>query len=156
MIEVQIPGGEKLILYHLVLDYNGTLAKDGRLYPKLPGLLTELSKQLQVHIVTADTVGGAKKELEKINCKISIIKSNVQDHEKLKYINTLGKQHTIAIGNGRNDSLMIKVAALGIAVIQEEGAWGKTVQAADVVCNSIFSALELLIKTSRLKSTLRR
>jgi soluble P-type ATPase len=155
MIEIQVPGGKDLILNHLVLDYNGTLAKDGHLYPKLSELLTELSEQLQVHVVTADTVGGVKKELEKIDCKISILKSKSQDYEKLAYINTLGKQHTIAIGNGRNDSLMIKAAALGIAVIQEEGAWGKTVQAADVVCNSIFSALELLMKTSRLKATLR-
>jgi soluble P-type ATPase len=50
---------------------------------------------------------------------------------------------------------MLEAAALGIAVIQEEGAWSKTVQAADVVCKSIFSALQLLLKTSRLKATLR-
>ena len=155
MIEIQIPAGEKLILNHLVLDYNGTLAKDGHIYPDLFKLLAELSSQVQVHVITADTFGSVKKELDKINCEISILKKEAQDYGKLAYVHTLGKQHTVAIGNGRNDYLMLEAAALGIAVIQEEGAWSETVQAADVVCKSIFSALELLLKTSRLKATLR-
>ena len=39
MIAVDIPGYRELRLEHLVLDYNGTLAEDGKL---LPGVATTL------------------------------------------------------------------------------------------------------------------
>ena len=39
MIAVDIPGLRELRLEHLVLDYNGTLAEDGKL---LPGVATTL------------------------------------------------------------------------------------------------------------------
>jgi soluble P-type ATPase len=50
---------------------------------------------------------------------------------------------------------MLKEAALGIAVVQEEGDAVDTLVAADVVCNSINSALELLRNSLRLIATLR-
>jgi soluble P-type ATPase len=63
------------------------------------------------------------------------------------------------VGNGRNDQLMLKEAALGIAVILEEGAaaatLNATLNAADVVCTHIVSALELLTNPLRLMATLR-
>lgn len=43
MIEIEIPGGETLRLEHLVLDFSGTLARDGRL---LPGV----RERLLVHV----------------------------------------------------------------------------------------------------------
>ena len=33
MIEIQIPGDKDYKLEHLVLDYNGTLARDGQVLP---------------------------------------------------------------------------------------------------------------------------
>ena len=60
-----------------------------------------------------------------------------------------------AAGNGRNDRKMLKAAALGIAVIQREGAAAETVAAADVVSSSILDALELLQNPKRLLATLR-
>ena len=59
------------------------------------------------------------------------------------------------MGNGRNDQLMLEEAALGIAVILEEGAAAVTLSAADVVCTNIVSALELLDNPLRLIATLR-
>ena len=46
-------------------------------------------------------------------------------------------------------------AALGLAVIQREGAAAETLNAADVVCGDILSALELLTNPLRLVATLR-
>ncbi len=43
----------------------------------------------------------------------------------------LGLEQTVCIGNGRNDRLMLKAAALGLAVILEEGIAGETIGAAD-------------------------
>ena len=55
----------------------------------------------------------------------------------------------------RNDRLMLKEAALGIAVILKEGASAESVAAADVVCTDIVAALELLQNPLRLIATLR-
>jgi soluble P-type ATPase len=155
MIRIEVPGGESLILKNLVLDYNGTIAKDGKLLPGLSGLLTELAKDIQIHVITADTFGTVGRELVDIPCKQALLTESLQDRAKLAYINGLEPSHTAAIGNGRNDSLMLKAAALGIAVIQDEGAWRGTILAADVVCNSIIAAIELLKFPLRLKATLR-
>jgi len=61
----------------------------------------------------------------------------------------------VAIGNGRNDHLMLGKAALGIAVILGEGAAIETLEAADVATTSITAALDLLISPKRLIATLR-
>jgi hypothetical protein len=53
------------------------------------------------------------------------------------------------------DVLMIREAALGIAVIGPEGASGATVAAADLVCRSILEAFDLLAEPRALAATLR-
>jgi soluble P-type ATPase len=50
---------------------------------------------------------------------------------------------------------MVKEAALGIAVIEKEGAAVETLLAADIVCGNILDALELLLNPKRLIATLR-
>ena len=44
MLNIEIPGREPLALRHLVLDYNGTIAVDGKLLPELAAPLGELSR----------------------------------------------------------------------------------------------------------------
>ena len=67
----------------------------------------------------------------------------------------LNPQRVVAIGNGRNDRLMLEAAGLGIALIQAEGAASETLRRADVVCTSILDALGLLRDPRRLIATLR-
>lgn len=155
MIEVKIPGYKTLQFKHLVLDYNGTLAVDGELLPGVKEALKSLSKELQVHILTADTFGKVRSRVEGVPCKLSILPVDNQDKGKLDYVKGLGARHTVCIGNGRNDRLMLKEAALGMAVILGEGAAVETMVAADIVCISIISALELLTNPLRLTATLR-
>jgi soluble P-type ATPase len=155
MIEVTIPGYETLQFEHLVLDYNGTLAVDGELVPDVKEALKGLSEAVKVHILTADTFGKVRSRVEGIPCELSILAVDDQDKGKLDYVKALGAGHTVCIGNGRNDRLMLKEAALGIAVILEEGVATETLVAADIVCNSILSALELLTSPLRLTATLR-
>jgi len=50
---------------------------------------------------------------------------------------------------------MLRVARLGIVVIQEEGASCQSLAVADVVCLDIVSALELLLHPLGLTATLR-
>ena len=155
MIEISIPGYKKLQLKHLVLDYNGTLACDGHLLEGVKDSLEKLAEKLKIHVLTADTFGKAHAGLKGVDCKLSILPVDNQDVGKLEYVKNLNSEFTVCIGNGRNDCLMLKEAALGIAVILEEGAALETLTAANVVCTSIVSALELLANPLRLTATLR-
>jgi len=155
MIEISIPGYKNLKLKHLVLDYNGTLACDGKLLANVRKGLEALADKLQIHVLTADTFGNVRSELSEISCKLSIIPSENQETYKLNYIKQLGPEVTVCIGNGRNDRLMLKEASLGIAVILEEGAAIEALLASDVICTSIHSALDLLTNPLRLVATLR-
>ena len=155
MLGIAIPGWGDLQLEYLVLDYNGTLACDGELIEGVAGSLRTLAEDLQIHVVTADTFGKAQTGLEGLPCKLVVLPADRQDAGKLAYIERLGARRTVCVGNGRNDRLMLKEAALGIAVIQEEGAATETLLAADVVCPDVLSALGLLTNPLRLKATLR-
>ena len=152
---IKIPGNKALQLEHLVLDFNGTLACDGRLIQGIRERLKAMADQIKIHVLTADTFGGAASELQGIPCKMSIIAEKNQGKRKLAYVEELGPEVSVSIGNGRNDRLMLKASALGIAVIQEEGTALEALQSADVVCTGIGSALDLLTHPLRLAATLR-
>ena len=155
MIDIEVPGNKKLQLEHLVLDYNGTIAFDGAMIDGVKESLAELSQMLTVHVITADTFGSVKKALEDIDCNLALIPLDHQDVAKLEYVNNLGCEKTVSMGNGVNDRLMLKASALGVAVIQGEGAAFETLASADVVCTDIQSALSLLNNPLRLIATLR-
>jgi P-type E1-E2 ATPase len=155
MLETSIPGYKTLLLSHLVLDYNGTIAFDGRLMAGVRERLEELSKRVSIHILTADTFGSVEKEMTAIPCNVVVIGKESQTQAKADYVRKLGLQKTVSVGNGRNDALMLKEAVLGIAVIQEEGACVETLVAADIVTRSILDALDLLLHPLRLTATLR-
>ncbi len=155
MIEMDIPGYKKISLKNLVLDHNGTLACDGILLDGVKQKLIELSEQLTIHVLTADTFGNVQRQLQYIPCKLSILPVAQQDLAKMNYVQELGAEGCVCIGNGRNDRRMLQAAELGIVVIQEEGAASVTVQSADVVCRDIYSAFDLLTNPLRLKATLR-
>ena len=155
MIEIDIPGNKILQLEHLVLDYNGTIAFDGALIDGVKECLAELSQMLTIHVITADTFGSVKKALEDIDCKLAVIPLDHQDVAKLEYVKNLGCEQTVSMGNGVNDRLMLKASALGVAVIQGEGAAFETLASAHMICTDILSALSLLIHPLRLTATLR-
>lgn len=155
VIEVEIPGYGTLHIEHLVLDYNGTLAVDGTLLPGVREALTRLAGHVHVHVVTADTFGLARENLADLPCTLLVLPPAGQTEAKRDYVRQLGSATVAAVGNGRNDRLMLQEAALGIAVVQGEGAAVETLLAARVVCPDIVHALELLFYTLRLKATLR-
>ena len=155
MIEVDIPGGKTLRLSHLVLDYNGTLARDGELLDGVAEKMEMLASALQLHVITADTHGTVELELAGLPCSLHIIGPKEQDRQKDAYVRLLGAEQVAAIGNGRNDGLMLKTAALGVALIQEEGAGIAAILQADIICTDIRKAFDLLLRPDRLKATLR-
>jgi soluble P-type ATPase len=155
MIDIAIPGFGELKLANLVLDFNGTLAVDGKMLPGVFDRLSALSSRLGIHVVTADTFGLVRTSLAGLDATLTILAADKQDEAKLNYVRQLGSAQTGAVGNGRNDRLMLKEAALGIGVILGEGASSLTLSAADVVCTSIGDALDLLTHPLRLTATLR-
>ena len=155
MLEMTIPGYKTLLLSYLVLDYNGTVACDGRLIPGVRERLEVLAKRVSIHILTADTFGSVQKETVGIPCEVVVIGKENQTQAKADYVRQLGLQKTVSVGNGRNDALMLKETVLGIAVIQEEGGAVETLLAADIVTRSILDALDLLLHPLRLTATLR-
>ena len=155
MIEINIPGFCHLQLAHLVLDYNGTLAIDGHLIPQVGKKLTKLSHDLHIHVLTADTFGLAKTGLAGLPLDLTIAPPEDQAETKRAFVSDLGAEQVVAIGNGRNDGPMLKAAALGIALVQQEGGAVETLFSADIVSTSILDALDLFSHPKRLVATLR-
>jgi len=155
LLEIDIPGFKSLQIDNLVLDYNGTIACDGVVLPGVLDRIQSLTHQLDVHVITADTYGGVQSELKGVQCQVSVLPPGKEDLGKLEFVRTLGVERTICIGNGRNDKLMVKEAAVGIVVCQGEGLAVESFIAADVICTSVLDALALLISPLRLVATLR-
>lgn len=155
MITETIPGFGALRIAHLVLDYNGTLAIDGRLLPGARPRLRALARRLRLHVLTADTFGTARLSVEGLPCRLVVLGAKRQDLAKARYVRALGASHVACVGNGRNDRAMLRAARLGIVVIQAEGAAAESIACAEVVAPSITHALDLLLHPRRLVATLR-
>lgn len=155
MIVAAIPGFGTLRIEHLVLDYNGTLALDGRLLPGVRPRLRALARLVSLHAVTADTFGTVRRALKGLPCEVVVLGAARQDAAKARYVHALGAARTACVGNGRNDRAMLRAARLGIAVLGEEASAAAALAAAHLVAPSIAVALDLLLKPLRLTASLR-
>jgi P-type E1-E2 ATPase len=156
MIELNIPGKGWIQLRHLVCDVNGTLALDGQLYEGLPRLIASIQDRLTVHLLTADT--HRKQEIidQQLNLQAVRVQPGKEADQKAEYVRSLNAEHVAAIGQGANDSAMLKEAIIGIGVLSPEGIAGETVSAADLIVPDIFAALTLFDKPLRIVATLRK
>jgi P-type E1-E2 ATPase len=156
-LTLAVPGFRTLLLEHLVLDVNGTLALDGELLPGVSDRLTRLRETLTVHILTADTHGRQSEIDAKLGLCAARLKPGQPDTEqKTEYLRRLGGCHTVAIGNGANDAGMFREAELAIAVLGTEGLATVALWQADIIAPDICTALDLLLNPRRLTATLRR
>jgi len=155
LLEIDIPGFGAVCLAHLVSDYNGTLAVDGRLLPEVKDRLLNLAEFVKIHVVTADTCGLVRQEMEGMPCLIHILMGENQDAQKEAYVEKLGPEQVAAFGNGKNDRRMLETARLGIAVTEGEGCAVEAILAADIHVRSAAEGLDLLLHTQRCKATLR-
>ena len=152
---VEIPGRETLEIKDIVFDYNGTIAIDGKLIGDVSKNINELSSSFNFYVITADTYGTVKKELENTNCKVITIPALSQDMAKLNFVKELGLNTCLSVGNGRNDKLMLKETILGIAILQDEGLCTGTLLNSDILVKSIFDVFAFLKDSNRLIATLR-
>ena len=154
MLTVEIPGRAPLTLNHLVLDYNGTIAEDGIVIEGIAERLEELKNLLSICVITADTHGTAAKRCEGLPLEVLTYPTVEVGTIKAEQVKALSGG-VVCIGNGYNDILMSDAADLSIAVIGKEGCCGALLQHADVVVTDILDALDLLLKSGRLRATLR-
>ena len=154
-LNINIPGYPDMIIQYLVLDLNGTIASKGEIKESTVRLINALSRHLQVFVLTADTFGKAGDICQGINAEVTIIEKGREKEAKGDFVSKLGKQGTIALGNGMNDELMLEQSVLGITVMGEEGCSTRALKKADVLVKDIDDALEMIMNPDILKATLR-
>jgi P-type E1-E2 ATPase len=156
MIEIEIPGWVTYRFQNLVLDVNGTIAKDGKLLPGVQELLAELRTRLDIHLITADTHGNQDSIDQSLG--FAAVRLPIQNQAKAKrdYVERLGADTVVAVGNGANDASMLEGAALGIVIIGPEGTSVEALLKAKIAVPDIRAAIELLLYPKRLIATLRR
>lgn len=156
MIELDIPGRGRYEILHLVLDVNGTLARDGQVLAGVCERLDPLRATLDVHLLTADTYGRHSAIEQQLGLPATVIAPGQESAQKGRYVRQLGAAGVVAIGNGANDVDMLRSAAVGICVLGAEGLAAVAHQAADVLIADVNDALDLLRYPRRLIATLRR
>jgi P-type E1-E2 ATPase len=155
LITLRIPGVGNMRWDHVVLDLNGTLALDGQVLPGVAERLLRLEEAVNVHVVTADTRGTASEVADRLGLRLRRVQGLQQAEQKQRFLQGLGPQYVIAIGNGNNDALMLEAASLGIAVVGPEGCATRALAAADLVVRDILEALDLPLNPERILATLR-
>jgi P-type E1-E2 ATPase len=156
MIELNIPGRGLVQLEHLVSDVNGTLAVDGRLIDGVSRGLLALQDRVRLHLLTADTHGRQEPIDQQLGMTAVRIPPGQEARSKAEYVERLGAERVVALGQGANDAGMLRQAAIGICILSAEGAAVETLTAADLVVPDILSALGLLENPLRLVASLRR
>lgn len=154
-MKTDIPGWGNIDIQNIVLDLNGTIATDGKIPVDVKKKIESLSKMVRIYILTADTHGNAAEEVLGVNAELVKIPEGESKIGKFEFLKTLNLETTVAIGNGSNDQLVLKEAALGVAVLGVEGMSASTIKNADIVVKDIHDALDLFLKPKRLIATLR-
>jgi soluble P-type ATPase len=156
MIQVQIPGWRDLNIDAVLIDYNGTIALDGKLIEGIAERLKALAEQTTVVVLTADMFGTAASELDGLPVDLRHIEPGSEAMSKRFIVDDFSTLRSAYIGNGANDEKALSSTSLGIAVIGDEGIFGPTLQAADLVVKSPLDALDLLLNPKRIVAGLRR
>ena len=155
MITVPIPGWGELSIEYLMVDFNGTLALDGKLKKEVKDVIEKISRYVKVFVITADSYDSVDAELGTSSVTFIKVNKNGSGEEKAKVVRELGPEKIVTIGNGANDALMFRESALGIAVVGEEGCSAALIKEADVVVNDVMTAFGLIVHPERLVATLR-
>lgn len=153
-MKFEIPGRGELIIENVVMDFNGTIAVDGKMKESVRQRICQLAQKYNVFVITSDTQGTAAKELEGLPLSLKIFDNSNAGECKRRIVEELGCG-CACIGNGKNDILMFKEATLSIAVLETEGLYAPLLSETDMLTKSSEDALDLLLDEKRLISGLR-
>ena len=149
MLTYDIAGRGVLHLSTLVLDLNGTVALDGKIISGVADRVKALQERgLSGYLLTADTRGRGAETAEALDLSLHRLHSGSERAQKRAFVEHLGADRVVAVGNGANAAEMLQAAAVGTVP--------PALLAADVVVQDICTALDLLLRPQRLIATLRR
>lgn len=155
-MKIEIPNYGTYNIKKIAFDFNGTLATGGEVPKKIIKKLESLSINFDVYILTADTFGTVREMVNDLAVEVAIIEGDDGTGFKRDFVHKIGSDETIAIGNGNNDRLMVEIAAIGIALIGNEGAAIDTILNSDLVLSNICDVFALLEEPAKLIATLRK
>jgi len=153
MIAIQRPGQPPLEAYFLLIAFEGTLATDRRVHPKAKDKINLLSKRLKIYVLTTSERDAMEEALRRVKAEVVFIPEGGASEAKLGLLRQLGRERAVALGSGLSDVPMLEEAALGICVLNREGAVAEAITKADLVVMNILDALDFLLKPLRQKAT---
>jgi soluble P-type ATPase len=156
MLTLLRPDQDPLEVEFLFVDFEGTLASDGRIHPKAKDKINLLSKRIRIHVFVKNGQALPGKTFRNMKAEIVYLTEGSSSKQKTDRMEKLGAGRTVAIGNGLDDARIIEEAGFGICVIGKEGASGEAVRKADLVVMSVLDAFDFLLKPLRQKATLER
>ena len=157
MRKIIIPYHGEITIKNVIFDINGTIQFKGQISEELVQKFEELKKFYNILLVSSDTRGNLKNIAKKLGVNFKKVNTQgINDAEaKNNELIKLGKEVTVAVGNGNNDALMLKNAILGIAILGSEGASTRSILNSDVVFTDVINAIEFLLDEKTMISTLR-
>ena len=154
MKSIAVPGFGSLELENVILDLNGTVTEFGDFIPGVLDYLKALTAEgFTIYILSGDTRGTLRQTFEHSPGIEAVVTKTAQ--EKRAFVESIGPQHTVCVGNGNIDVEMFKVARLSICTIQAEGATTRAMLQADIIVTHIKDAFEILLDPKSLIATLR-
>ncbi|MBT2663744.1 hypothetical protein [Bacillus sp. ISL-45] len=89
MLELNIPGRGQFTIHHLVLDFNGTIAFNGEMIPGVAERIMLLSKDVEIHVITADTNGSVVGQCSGLPVNVHVLQSDDHTAEKGEFVRNL-------------------------------------------------------------------
>ncbi len=83
-MKIYIPGGWELDIEYVVMDFNGTIAVDGKMKECVASRIIKLAKLYKVYVITSDTQGTASRELAGLPVTLEIYDTDNAGEKKLK------------------------------------------------------------------------
>lgn len=155
-ILLKIPKFKTIKVKNIVFDYNGTIATSGFVSSEVFDQIIALTKTFNVFIVTADTFGTVRKRFDATPVEVYIIDRDNGTDDKAQFVETIGAEHTIALGNGNNDDQMLNVSAIGISVLGDEGVSVKTLNSSDLLIKDLLDFFDMVEQPKKLIASLRQ
>ena len=153
-----IPNYGKIHIKNILFDVNGTIQFDGRIPTKVKKRIKRLKNYYNIFLISADTRGNLNQialNLGVKSIKISpseLLEAETKNNELIK----LGREETVAIGNGNNDFMMLKNAILSIAILGKEGLSSNTLMNSELVFSNCIDAINFLMDEKKVIATLRK
>src|SRR5579859_3723692 len=160
MIRVAIPGFGPLEIDHIVTDYTGTHSFKGIVRKSVRARLARLARLVEVHVLTVDTFGTARRELRRLPVELHFLKDDgSHDKQKRRFVLKYEPKRVAAFGNGNIDRLLLKTVrdagGLAVAVDNGEGCAVDAILNANILVHGSEQALDLLLEPNSCTATLR-